>query len=94
MRLVEVPTSRQRETTTLSQVWRDEWGAWLKRNFALSHTTATTYMKLAAIQNKSRISKSATLSAVVHAERPHHQPAWHAPVQQIVANRVDVDARA
>ena len=86
MRLVEVPTSRQRATTTLSQVWRDEWGAWLKRNFALSHTTATTYMKLAAIQNKSRISQRRrsrrSFTRNVRIISPLARP-----VQQIVGNR-------
>jgi hypothetical protein len=73
------------------QIAHGEWGPWLKRNFALSHTTATTYMRLVTIQNKSRISKSATLSEIVHPERPHHQPLWHAPVQQM-SNRVDMEA--
>lgn len=76
------------------QVGHGGWGAWLKRNFHLSDRTAHRYMLLArkeeAHNSTPASERYATLSEATDVPRPHHQPAWHKPVQQTTA-RMNLD---
>lgn len=74
------------------QVQCGEWTQWIKRNFALSQTSAYAYMKLANATKISRMLKNSTLSDVVQPVRTSRTFAeWHQPVRETV-NRVNVDS--
>lgn len=73
-----------------------EWGPWLKRNFALSETTARRYMKVADKSDQEANPPLAadfagqTLSGIVEPNRhPSHRPAWHHQVLRAVEH-VDI----
>jgi len=68
------------------QVNRGEWDVWLKRNFALSATTARKYMRLVLVTQKEPRRSFSTLSAAVDPPRPHHQPVWHEPVRNALSS--------
>jgi hypothetical protein len=74
------------------QVEDGTWRGWVARNFHLSRRSAQRYMQLAAKSRDGRQRPFRTLSEVSEPKRVHHQPEWYAPVQHIVAHRVDVDA--
>jgi hypothetical protein len=82
------------------QLERGEWQPWLKRHFELTQRTATNYMRLArdvrAAENGSGTSeyRPRTLKEAIGDFRSDTRPAWHRPVQQVIAQRLDVERLA
>jgi hypothetical protein len=77
-------------------VSRGEWMAWVERHFHLSRTTATNYMNLAAATRNTRGLVIPSLQQFVapnRAARVEQRP-WHAPVNEILTRRIDVDKLA
>ena len=77
------------------QVDRGDWGPWLKRNFALSKSTAWSYMKLAKVEEEKFRNLNVSFSEFIQPDREKRiqRPAYHADVESVRA-KVDVDRLA
>jgi hypothetical protein len=76
------------------QIPYGEWGAWVKRNFVLSASTAQSYMRLAIKPKKHTM--VGTLREIANYGKPGDGggPTWQKPVQEIITTRLNLDRLA